>query len=174
MLRASLAIADTEGLDTITMQSVADRLGVTPMALYRHVDNKNDLLDGVVESLLDELPEPADDLSWVEQLAHMGNALRATARRHPAVFPLLLQLPVNTPRPRRRRDLVQEALRAAGVAEEDVARAERIVSTIVLAFAASEVSGRFAVHSRKTLDDDYAALEAFISAGLTTLIDNSA
>ena len=174
VLRASLEIADTEGLDAITMQSVADRLGVTPMALYRHVDNKNDLLDGVVESLLDELPEPSDELSWDHQLAQMGSALRATARSHPAVFPLLLQLPANTPRARQRRDLVQDALRAAGVGDANVAQAERILSTIVLAFAACEVSGRFAAHSRETLDDDYTALEAFIKAGLTTLIDDNA
>lgn len=172
MLRVSLEIADEHGLDAVTMQSVADRLGVTPMALYRHVENKNDLLDGVVETLLDEIPPPSNDQPWDEQLAQMGNALRTTARRHPSVFPLLLQLPANTARSRQRRDRVHQVLRAAGVPERDVARAERLISTIALGFAASEVSGRFAGHSRKTLDQDYAALEAFIAAGLTTLIAN--
>ncbi|HEY5013008.1 MAG TPA: TetR family transcriptional regulator, partial [Acidimicrobiia bacterium] len=40
VLRASLAIADKRGIDALTMQAVAERLGVTPMALYRHVENK--------------------------------------------------------------------------------------------------------------------------------------
>ena len=43
------------------MQAVADRLGVTPMALYRHVANKADLLDGMVESILLEVPLPDPD-----------------------------------------------------------------------------------------------------------------
>src|SRR3954468_4228686 len=60
VLEASLAIADADGLDAVTMGAVARRLGVTPMALYRHVANKGDLLDGVVESLLDEIPTPAE------------------------------------------------------------------------------------------------------------------
>lgn len=151
------------------MQSVADRLGVTPMALYRHVDNKRDLLDGVVESLLDEIPAPSDGSSWQEQLATMGNALRRLARRHPTVFPLLLKLPATTPKARERRDRVHQVLRQAGIGEHDVERVERVVSTIVLGFAVSEVSGRFAAHSRDTLDGDYEAVAVFISAGLAAL-----
>lgn len=172
VLRASLEIADAAGLDAITMQSVAERLGVTPMALYRHVDNKNDLLDGVVEILLEEIPPPDVGTSWQRQLAQMGNALRSIAHQHPAVFPLLLQLPANTASARQRRDHVQQVLVAAGIPGHDVARVERIVSTIVLGFAASEVSGRFAEHSRQTLDDDYAALEVFIEGGIAALFND--
>ena len=172
VLRVTLQIADEQGLGAVTMKSVADRLRVTPMALYRHVRSKDELLDGVVEALLEEIPAPASDRPWPEQLAMMGNAMRATARRHPSVFPLLLRLPATTPRSRERRDRVQQALRIAGVEERYVARAERIVSTIVIGFAASEVSGRLAGHSRKTLDGDYAALKEFIVAGLATLISN--
>ena len=167
VLRASLEIADIDGLGAVTMHSVAQRLNVTPMALYRHIENKQDLLDGVVESLLDEIPALPAGLSWNEQLKAMGTAVRETARRHPAVFPLLLQLPATTIRSRARRDAVQQALREAGI--DDAERAERIISTVVLGFAASEVSGRFASHSRTTLDSDYEALEVFINAGLAAL-----
>ena len=170
VLRASLAIADEHGVDALTMQAVAERLGVTPMALYRHVDNKQDLLDGIVESLLDEIPPPSGDQSWDEQLATMGQAIRSTAGRHPTVFPLLLQRPATTTGARRVRDRVYRALRDAGVREADVARVERLISTIVLGFAASEVSGRFSAHSRKTLDADYTALEHIILTGLTSYL----
>lgn len=170
VLRASLAVADERGVDALTMQAVAERLGVTPMALYRHVENKQDLLEGIVESLLDEIAPPSDDQPWDEHLSSMGQALRTAARRHPAVFPLLLQLPATTPGARRVRERVYRTLRQAGVAEADVARVERLISTIVLGFAASEVSGRFRAHSRKTLDADYAALEDIIRIGLTTYV----
>lgn len=173
VLRASLAVADERGIDALTMQAVAERLGVTPMALYRHVENKQDLLEGIVESLLDEIAPPSDDQPWDENLSNMGRGLRTTARRHPAVFPLLLQLPATTPGARRVRERVYGALRQAGVAETDVARVERLISTIVLGFAASEVSGRFRAHSRKTLDADYAELEDIISIGLSHYVASS-
>jgi len=55
ILCASLDLADERGLAGVTMQAVADRLGLTPMALYRHIANKADLLDAVQESLLDRV-----------------------------------------------------------------------------------------------------------------------
>lgn len=170
ILRASLQLADDAGLGAITMQAVADALGVTPMALYRHVESKSDLLDGVVEILLDEVEAPAPGLTWEEQLSSMGRSLRAVARRHPAVFPLLLQLPAKTPRARGARERVYAALREAGVTEDQVERAERIISTIALGFAASEVSGRFSGHSRATIDGDHRALDAFVRAGLDAFL----
>jgi AcrR family transcriptional regulator len=170
VLRESLALADEAGIEAITMQAVADRLGVTPMALYRHVTNKADLLDGVVESLLDEVPDPAEDRAWDDQLAAMAGALRSTARRHPSVFPLLLQRPASTPAARRARDRVCVALRDAGVNPREIPRLERVVSTMVLGFAASEAGGRFSAHSRKVLDADFAALLAVIRAGLATYL----
>jgi AcrR family transcriptional regulator len=166
VLRAALDIADERGLDAVTMAAVAQRLGVTPMALYRHVASKGDLLDGVVELLLDEVPDPPADLPWDEQLGRIGLALRDVARRHPAVFPLLLRLPARTPRARRTRERLHDLLRQAGVAEDEVERAERIVSTVALGFAVSEVAGRFERHSRRTLDEDYLALGRFVRAGL--------
>ena len=170
VLRESLAIADEHGIDALTMHAVAERLGVTAMALYRHVENKQDLLDGVVESLLNEVPPPSEDQAWDEQLSTMGQAFRTIARRHPTVFPLLLQRPATTPGARRVRERVYRALRHAGVAEADVERVERLISTIVLGFAASEVSGRFRAHSRKVLDADYAALEEIIRMGLNPYV----
>ncbi len=50
------------------MAAVAERLGVTPMALYRHVANKADLLDGLVERLLTEFPPRRAELAWPERV----------------------------------------------------------------------------------------------------------
>ena len=97
VLAAGLAIADAEGLEAVTMQGVALRLGVTPMALYRHVADKADLLDGLVERLLGEVATGASDGSWEERLRRLGRSVRGVARRHPNVFPLLLQRPATTP-----------------------------------------------------------------------------
>jgi AcrR family transcriptional regulator len=157
VLAAALRLADEHGLEAVTMHAVAERLRVTPMALYRHVDDKNALLDGLVELLLTEQSLPRGG-RWDERLVALADAIRDTARRHPAVFPLLLTRPAVTPAARVVRDAVQSALREGGLPETEVARAERLVSTAVLGFAASEAAGRFREHDQSVIDADFAEL----------------
>ena len=158
VLAAALRLADEHGLAAVTMHAVAGRLHVTPMALYRHVADKEALLDGLVELLLTERPlAPADD-RWDERLLGLAAAIRTTARRHPAVFPLLLTRPAVTPAARAVRDAIQAALREGGLPEGQVARAERLISTAVLGFAASEAAGRFRQHDQPVIDEDFAEL----------------
>lgn len=164
VLAAALAVADEHGLDAVTMQAVAARLGVTAMALYRHVRDKDDLLDGLVEALLTEFPPPDPALPWRERLAALATRIRASAARHPAVFPLLLRRPAATEHARRARDAVLAALREAGLGEEEAARAERLISTAVLGYAASEAAGRFAHHAPEVRDADFALLLRTIGA----------
>lgn len=146
----------------MTMLAVARRLGVTPMALYRHVDNKADLLDGLVERLLDELPATSPDLAWDDQLRSIGDGLRATARRHPTAFTLLLQRPAQTTRSLATRERIYVLLREGGVAVDQLERVERLVSTMALGFVLSEAAGRFRHHPAHTIDEDFAALQEVI------------
>lgn len=163
VLAAALKLADADGLDAVTMHAVARRLHVTPMALYRHVDDKNALLDGLVELLLTEYPRLADG-SWIERLTALATAIRTVARRHPAVFPLLLTRPVVTPAALAVRDAVHAALREGGVPEAAVAQTERLLSTAVLGFAASEAAGRFRQHDQSVIDADFAELIRWLRA----------
>jgi AcrR family transcriptional regulator len=158
VLAAALRLADEQGLEAVTMHAVARRLRVTPMALYRHVDGKNALLDGLVELLLTEHPLPPDDDRWDQRLVALAAATRDTARRHPAVFPLLLTRPAITPGARAVRDAIQAALRQGGLPEGEAARAERLMSMAVLGFAASEAAGRFRQHDQRVIDEDFAEL----------------
>src|SRR3954462_447601 len=60
-LRAAVALADEAGLESLTMRSLAQKLGVVPMALYKHVANKDDLIDGMVDIIISETdPAPAN------------------------------------------------------------------------------------------------------------------
>ncbi len=54
VLAAAVALADGEGIDAVSMRRLAQTLGVVPMALYKHVGDKEDLLDGMVEAILGE------------------------------------------------------------------------------------------------------------------------
>ena len=103
---------------------------------------------------------------WDERLAALAAGIRDTARRHPAVFPLLLTRPAVTPAARVVRDTVQSALREGGLPEAEVARAERLISTAVLGFAASEAAGRFRQHDQSVIDADFAELLRWLRLSL--------
>jgi AcrR family transcriptional regulator len=159
VIDAAMQLADGSGLEAVTMHAVAQRLDVTPMALYRHVDGKRALLDGMVERLLTGYPLPPADASWPDRLTAMAEAIRSTAKQHPAVFPLLLTRPAATPAARTVRD--------AGLSADDAARAERLTSTAVLGFAASEAAGRFRHHAQAVVDEDFAVLLRWLSLALS-------
>src|SRR6266852_189115 len=76
VLDAGIEIADEEGLDAVTLRRIAERLSVTPMALYRHVASKDDLLDGMADLLYAELELPAPGGDWWEGLAAIARSLR--------------------------------------------------------------------------------------------------
>ena len=82
--QAALRIVDTEGLDALTMRTVAHSLGTGAASLYAHVGSKDELLELVVERVIGEieLPGPPDPSRWQEQLKEMGRATRAVFSRH--------------------------------------------------------------------------------------------
>jgi AcrR family transcriptional regulator len=173
VLAASLQLADAQGLTAVTMQAVAELLGVTPMALYRHVTNKSDLLDGVVERILLEVPLPDPAAAWPDRLTELSRGMRMAALRHPEVFPLLLQRAAATPGALRAREVVYSALREAGLPEHSVVQLERLLSTAVLGFAASEAGGRFAAHSAAQLDADFELLQAVLAGAVLSALENA-
>ncbi|XRQ14049.1 TetR/AcrR family transcriptional regulator [Actinomadura welshii] len=143
VLDATLALAEDRGLDAVSMRAVADRLGVTPMALYRYVGDKQGLLDGLVERLMREMPDDDPGLPWQERMRAFGSGVRDVARRHPDLFLLLFTRPTVTDAARRPRNAVQAMLRDAGVPEDLVAPLQRLLDTIGMGLAASEAGGRF-------------------------------
>jgi AcrR family transcriptional regulator len=127
------------------MRALAERVGVTPMALYRHVKDKAALLDGMVGRLLSALvpSDAVDGQAWDERLRVLAHACRRVTQHHPWAAHLLFSRPAVTPDAVRAVDIIYTALIEAGVPESDVPRLERLISTFVIGFAASEASGRF-------------------------------
>ena len=87
----ALEIADAEGLDAVTIRRLAQLHDVTPMALYRHFSDKNDLLAAIGDRLLADirLPEPNDD-RWDLQLRAVLTAFVDALRPHPKAADLTL------------------------------------------------------------------------------------
>ena len=99
VLSAALALVDADGVEALSMRRLGAALDRDPMRLYRHASSKEDLLDGVVEFALSELPVPTvpegDD--WQEALRRGAHAFRALALAHPHLVPLMVIRPLATP-----------------------------------------------------------------------------
>ena len=108
------------------MRKLGATLGVEGMALYRHVGNKERLLEGVVELLLEELDVPAvDSASWTEASQEIARSYRRLARSHPGAFPLLALSPLTTAARFERAQAPVAILRRAGFSEPGARRAFR-------------------------------------------------
>lgn len=80
---AAVDLADRDGLDALTMRHLAETLGVTPMALYKHVDNRERLIDAMVDRVVAEIPRAAPASLWNDALRARILAARSALRRHP-------------------------------------------------------------------------------------------
>jgi len=90
VIERALALADTDGLDALTIRRLADELGVTPMALYWHFSNKDELIDALAAHLFAQvsLPDTPAGADWVTAMRELQVAFVAALRPHPAVAPL--------------------------------------------------------------------------------------
>ncbi|HEY5979640.1 MAG TPA: TetR/AcrR family transcriptional regulator [Microlunatus sp.] len=101
ILHAAVGFIDTNGLGKLTMRRLGAHLGVEAMALYRYVPGREQLLDGVVEVVMDELYENTRagglSTSWQEYLQMQAHAVRTLALTHPRIFPLVATRPPSAP-----------------------------------------------------------------------------
>lgn len=83
VLSAAVTLADAGGVDALSMRRIAQSLGVVPMALYKHVANKNELLDGMIDVLVGEIDPPAGDTDWKTTIRRRVLSARRMLLRHP-------------------------------------------------------------------------------------------
>lgn len=101
ILRAAIEVADRDGIDAVTMRRVGQALGVEAMSLYNHVANKDELLDGMVDLLVEGIAAPPAGTPWKDAIRGRAWAGRALVRRHPWLPRLLttrqvVRIPVAT------------------------------------------------------------------------------
>ena len=82
MVERALALGDAEGLEELTIRRLAQELGVTPMALYWHFRNKEELLAGLAEQVWSEIDTDIDPTAgWAQQLRGLLESLVQVLRR---------------------------------------------------------------------------------------------
>ncbi|WP_409332367.1 TetR/AcrR family transcriptional regulator [Trujillonella humicola] len=151
ILGAAVEFIDAHGLSALTMRRLGAALGVEAMALYRYVPGREQLLDGVVENVVDELyGDPDVHLEaahgWQEYLQRLAHGVRRIALAHPEVFPLVATRPPAAPwvRPPLRSlrwiESFLVALTSHGFSEDSAVAAYRAYSSFLLGHLLLEVS----------------------------------
>jgi AcrR family transcriptional regulator len=140
VLRAAVAIADATGIGSLTMRSLAHELGVKPMALYYHVANKEEILDGIVDLVFSEIERPSADGDWRSEIIRRAESARQVLRRHPWAIGLMESRKSPGPETLRHHDATIGTLRAAGFSVEMTAHAYALLDSYIYGFALQEAS----------------------------------
>ncbi len=145
---AALAIADQDGIDAVTLRRLAETLGVTPMALYRHIRDKDHLLDLMAGRLLSQLDVGAmDDVPWQASLRAIGQRFLALVEAHPAA-PFLFSRPFDAAVARDVSAALLTILGQAGFAPADAVRLLQVLTGMLLGPAIHRAT--YAAASRTT------------------------
>jgi AcrR family transcriptional regulator len=137
VLRAAIALADSGGIESLTMRKLGVELGVEAMSLYNHVANKSDLLDGMIDIVFTEIELPADG-DWRTGLRRRAVSAREVLARHRWATTLMESRTTPGPATLRHHDAVIGALRGAGFSIELAAHAYSLLDSYVYGFAVQE------------------------------------
>jgi AcrR family transcriptional regulator len=140
VVRCAIALADERGLEAVGLRQVAERLGVTPMALYRHVGGKDGLLDGVADALYAEIDLPRPDEDWWKGLELLAHSTRRVLLTHTWSVPLFSR-PLKGPSARALDEALRGALRRAGFSSRETNELHHQLANLLFALVAPELHG---------------------------------
>ena len=193
----ALSVIAADGVDALSMRALATRLDVVPAALYRHVRNKEQLYDLVLDGVLAEVDDHLDhSLAWTEQTKILAHRLRTVLDNHPGIAALLKTRDPLGPHSLALAEAFLTPLRAGGLPPRETGLAFSLLYDYTLGFALSgptsineqrlrDAATRSRLHTflRSLPPDRFPALVALgaqvwvdnrderFTAGLDTLID---
>jgi AcrR family transcriptional regulator len=102
IVAAAIAFIEEFGLPSLSMRRLGAELGVEAMSLYRYVPGRENLLDAVVETIMEEMRTDPETLAvprdgWQDFLQRLAHGVRRVALSHPRAFPLVASRPVEAP-----------------------------------------------------------------------------
>ena len=166
IVATAVELLDAQGVDGLTMRRLADRLGSGVMSLYWHVDNKEDVFDLALDSVLEYRgpPQMVESQDWRGEVVHMLEDWRASMLRHPWSASLLPRRALG-PNILSRLELLSKTLSRAGVADADLNVAIWSLWNYVMGATITRASFDLS-------DDDRAAAQQRLTASQRTLPDN--
>jgi AcrR family transcriptional regulator len=139
VLSAALRVLDRDGRAALTMRRLAQELDVEAASLYTHVRNKDDLVDGVLDRILDEVELPASRTPWRSALVASFSNYRATLLAHPTAVSLMTERARTSPAQYRLVERSLEILEGGGLAMRTAVRVHVALFAFTLGFVMQEV-----------------------------------
>jgi AcrR family transcriptional regulator len=158
VLRAAIRLADAHGLESLTMRRLGQELGVEAMSLYNHVANKDDLLEGIADTITAEFDVPSLEVDWRATLRQSAISAHEVLRRHPWASSLIESRPTIGPARMRYLDAVVGVLCGAGFSTLLTSQAIMALDSHTYGFTLQEQSWSF------DLDDAAAVAASFARA----------
>jgi AcrR family transcriptional regulator len=140
ILGAAIAQAEAGGPEALTMRKLAEVLEVAPMALYRHVANKDDLIDGMVDVVFSEIGLPPSGADWRTAMRQRAISVREVLSRHRWAIGLMESRANPGPASMRHHDAVLGNLRSAGFSVEMAAHAYSLLDSYIYGFALTKMN----------------------------------
>lgn len=132
---AAAELIENEGLEGLTMRRLAQRCGASPMALYRHVADKQELLHAVVERQLADVELPdTEGMPWREAITQVVMAIHREFLAHPHLSEVLAVQHVDAIAIFRGTEVILQALRSAGLDEREAVRALDTITSCATGF----------------------------------------
>jgi AcrR family transcriptional regulator len=140
VLQAAVDLADRDGLGALTMRRLGAELGVEAMSLYKHVANKEEILDGILELVVGEIEVPSEGGDWKEAMRRRAISARTVLGRHSWAIGLLEARGTSGRAALRYLDAILGNLRSAGFSVENAVHAFWLLDCHVYGHVIQETS----------------------------------
>jgi len=156
VLRAAIRLADEGGLEAVSMRKLGQVLGVEAMSLYKHVANKDDILDGIADLVTSDFEVPSIDADWKTAIRRSAISARQVLLRHPWASSLIESRRNAGPARLRYLDAVIGVLAGAGFTMPMAIRAVMALDSHTYGFVLQELAWPFDLENAPELAATFA------------------
>jgi len=143
ILQAALELVDEHGIDALTMRRLGQELGFEAMSLYNHVANKDDVIDGMLDLVLDEGELPVSGGDWEKSIRESATSIHAALRKHPWAANLLMSYGQVRPARLQYIESLLGRLREAGFSADTTYHAYHVLDGHIFGFSLWETAHSF-------------------------------
>ncbi len=150
ILQAAVDVADQDGLGALTMRRLGKDLGFEAMAIYKHVANKEEILEGMLELVIGRIEIPEGGADWKDAMRRRAVSAREVLTRHSWAIGLLEAGTATSPTAMRYLNAILGNLRSAGFPMEHAAHAFSLLDSYVYGHVIQEISLPFGTSEETT------------------------
>jgi AcrR family transcriptional regulator len=173
VLAGAIAVADQVGLESLTMRRLGSQLGVEAMSIYKHVADKDEILNGIIDLVIGEIELPPAGTEWRVAMRERATSARRVLVSHPWAVGMMESRATLGPASLTYVDAVIGSLRAGGFSNAMAAHAFLLLDSYIYGFVVQELSMSFGT-AEEIAEQAGATLEALPADQYPYLADMAA